>query len=533
MPYAKTSLRAEQATLREKMRTAGMSYRQIAFEFARRYGLRPRAAWRHAYGWSLKEAAEQVNSHAGATGLDPGGKAAMTGPHLCEYESWPGHGTRPVGRRPTPSVLALLAAAYNAATIHDLLDLADYEHMPAGDRLILDKASSKDGPDDHGARPGTQPQRRARTIQVPQPPRPGAEPLAGWGMAALPVSTVPGRSQAKEQIPGPAQTARHTAGLVSPQVIPSGAHGDGISAVPAAAVDVPMIRNALDALTAYERQFGGGDARAYAVDYLRHIVQPRVRMAASEGLSRGLGALAVEFSLRVASMQLDAGDARASRELLGAGLSMAQETGNLILVAWALARVGELDIHEGNVERALAYTGGAAAMVQRSSPRARSFILAKHALALSMTGDRTETIRAIRTSQDGLENTSGNGEPAWMRSYGLEHIRHDEARCLNNLGMGDRAVIAAEESMRFRRLSRPRAFSLAVQAIGHIQSKDKAVDRACEIGSELVAVTGEIASDRVRVELARVLTALRPYRRSAAVRELADAARPVLAGSPR
>ena len=144
MPYAKTSLRAEQAALREKMRTAGMSHRQIAFEFARRYGLRPRAAWRHAYGWSLKEAAEQVNSHAGATGLDPGGRAAMTGPHLCEYENWPGHGSAPVGRRPTPLVLALLAAAYNAATIHDLLDLADYEHMPAGDRLILDKASAAD-----------------------------------------------------------------------------------------------------------------------------------------------------------------------------------------------------------------------------------------------------------------------------------------------------------------------------------------------------------------------------------------------------
>jgi len=98
--------------------------------------------------------------------------------------------------------------------------------------------------------------------------------------------------------------------------------------------------------------------------------------------------------------------------------------------------------------------------------------------------------------------------------------------------MGDRAVVAAEESMRFRRLSRPRAFSLAVQAIGHVQGKDKAVGRACEFGSEFVAVTSEIASDRVRVELARVLTALRPYRRSAAVRELADAARPVLAGSP-
>jgi len=130
MPYAKTSLRAEQSALREKMRTAGMSHRQIAFEFARRYGLRSRAAWRHAYGWSLKEAAAQINSRAVAHGLDPGGNAAMTGPHLCEYENWPGHGPKNAGRRPTPLVLALLAATYNA-TVHDLLDLADCERMPS------------------------------------------------------------------------------------------------------------------------------------------------------------------------------------------------------------------------------------------------------------------------------------------------------------------------------------------------------------------------------------------------------------------
>ena len=117
-----------------------------------------------------------------------------------------------------------------------------------------------------------------------------------------------------------------------------------------------------------------------------------------------------------------------------------------------------------------------------------------------------------------------------MRSYGVEHLRHDQARCLNNLGMGDQAIPAAEESMRARRLSRPRAFSLAVQAIGHVQSKDNAVD-SCQVAGELAAITAQLASDRVKVELARVLTALHPYRTSAAVRELIEAARPVLGDS--
>src|SRR5260370_6689865 len=144
MAYAKSSLRAEQRALREKMRELGMSRRQIAIEFARRYRLRPRAAWRNAYGWSLTEAAEQISTYAARAGLDSGATVAMTAAHLCEHENWPGEGHEPAGRRPTPYLLSLLAAAYGL-TVHDLLDAADYEHMPAADRLILDQTTPSDG----------------------------------------------------------------------------------------------------------------------------------------------------------------------------------------------------------------------------------------------------------------------------------------------------------------------------------------------------------------------------------------------------
>ena len=77
-------------------------YREIAAEFARRYWLRPRAAWREAHGWSLREAAAQINAYTGTVGLDPGGISSMTAPHLCEHENWPGPGPQPSGRRPSP-----------------------------------------------------------------------------------------------------------------------------------------------------------------------------------------------------------------------------------------------------------------------------------------------------------------------------------------------------------------------------------------------------------------------------------------------
>ena len=140
MAYAKTSLRAEKRALREKMRAMGLGYPEIAAELARRYRFRPRAAWREAYGWSLKEAAARINTHSGEVGLDPGGIAAMTAAHLCEHENWPGHGPEPSGRRPTPYLLAALAAVYGCA-VTDLIDLADREHLPPADLLILDTYS--------------------------------------------------------------------------------------------------------------------------------------------------------------------------------------------------------------------------------------------------------------------------------------------------------------------------------------------------------------------------------------------------------
>ncbi|WP_239312306.1 hypothetical protein, partial [Frankia sp. Cj3] len=129
------SLRVEQAELRARMRTAGMSHDEIAVEFARRYQLRPRAAYRVAHGWTQTQAANHINAHAARTGLDPHGAATMTGPRLSELENWPLPNNR---RRPTPQILALLAEVYGTG-IHNLIDLDDREHLTPADALLISK----------------------------------------------------------------------------------------------------------------------------------------------------------------------------------------------------------------------------------------------------------------------------------------------------------------------------------------------------------------------------------------------------------
>nr|WP_018639378.1 hypothetical protein [Parafrankia elaeagni] len=129
------SLRVEQAELRARMRTAGMSHDEIAVEFARRYQLRPRAAYRVAHGWTQTQAANHINAHAARTGLDPKGAAPMTGPRLSELENWPLPNNR---RRPTPQILALLAEVYGTG-IHNLIDLDDRENLAPADNLLIGK----------------------------------------------------------------------------------------------------------------------------------------------------------------------------------------------------------------------------------------------------------------------------------------------------------------------------------------------------------------------------------------------------------
>ena len=140
MPDAKSRPYIERRALRDKMRSLGFGYREIAVELARSHNLRPRSAWREALGCTLKEAAERINAYAGRTGLDPDGICPMSGQHLSEAETWPGHGPGPTGRRPKPYLFALLAAVYGC-TVLDLIGLGDREHLPAGELLILEKYS--------------------------------------------------------------------------------------------------------------------------------------------------------------------------------------------------------------------------------------------------------------------------------------------------------------------------------------------------------------------------------------------------------
>ena len=123
--------KAELDGVRERMRALRFGYDEIAAEVSRRYHVRPRQAYRLAWGWTQDQAAARFNELAASEGTDPEGRAGMTGPHLCEVEQWPGS-----ERKPSVYVLYLLAEVYDTDVLC-LLDLADHESLPHQDRLVL------------------------------------------------------------------------------------------------------------------------------------------------------------------------------------------------------------------------------------------------------------------------------------------------------------------------------------------------------------------------------------------------------------
>jgi len=123
--------KAELDGLRERMRGLGFSYDEIAAEMGRRYRLRPRQAYRLAWGWSLEQAAARFNEGAARQDADPEARAGLTGSRMSEWEHWP-RGSR----KPSVYVLFMLAEVYQTDVLC-LLDFADHESLPQQDLLVL------------------------------------------------------------------------------------------------------------------------------------------------------------------------------------------------------------------------------------------------------------------------------------------------------------------------------------------------------------------------------------------------------------
>ncbi|HEY5989218.1 MAG TPA: hypothetical protein VIV12_22990 [Streptosporangiaceae bacterium] len=463
MPYAKTSLRAEQRSLREKMRALGMSHRQIAVEFARRYRMRPRAAWRHAYGWSQTEAAERINTYAAHAGLGPDSETVtLTGPHLCEHENWPGEGSQPTGRRPTPYLLSLLAAVYGC-TVHDLLDVADYEHMPSADLLIIGKSSPAEGQYGHGQPPAALAEPRgvpqARVVAAP----PSADHSAGARKIAAPAAAGTG---VRGQQDGPGSLTTEHPGL----------GGD----LPGSGALGRLSERALILAAAHESSAHAGwaegsnvgeatleqleaDVRRIACDYVYVPPLPmfaemlRVRNRIYRLLTgRQKPAAAAHLHLLagllcglLANASTDLGYRDAAAEQARAAWAYADIAGHNGLRSWTRGMQALIEYWSGRPQHAVRLAQGAKPYAGSGTARVR--LHAIEARAWSLLGEAQETSRCLGAAREAGESPAAgdylHDDVGGVFGFGDAKSHCYAAAAFTHLGQADAAVDAASRAV--------------------------------------------------------------------------------------
>ncbi|MEU4229606.1 helix-turn-helix transcriptional regulator [Nonomuraea sp. NPDC026600] len=129
----KSGSRAQREALREEMLARGCRHADIAAEMRARWQMRPREAWRHAYGWTLQQLADRVNVPA-ASG--PDGALATDASLVGKWEKWPQG-----GRRPTARALVLLAEVFGCE-VDELLDLDDRRELPDVELRLISRPDS-------------------------------------------------------------------------------------------------------------------------------------------------------------------------------------------------------------------------------------------------------------------------------------------------------------------------------------------------------------------------------------------------------
>lgn len=142
--------KADRDALRREMFGLGCPVESVVREMGRRWRVRPREAYRYAYGWSQDEVADRFTAYsagpevaagpgdrrwmlaAGAGSVSgPGALAVMTGVRIGEYERWPAG-----GRRPSVYVLLVLADVFGTS-VAGLLDYQDHRCFLDTDRAVL------------------------------------------------------------------------------------------------------------------------------------------------------------------------------------------------------------------------------------------------------------------------------------------------------------------------------------------------------------------------------------------------------------
>ncbi|MGH3898224.1 MAG: hypothetical protein ACRDTA_08200 [Pseudonocardiaceae bacterium] len=553
---AGNSAKAERDQLRERMRGYGCTVGQIAAEMARRFGLRPRVAWRHALGWPQWKVAQQYNT------VHPGSK--LSDHRVSEYESWPYGGSPPSLR-----YLARLAATFgHGCTPAQLVDADDLEQLIPADRCLLTTghlptASSAGVPS--SLTPSTPP-RRGTQLTVVAAGQPGSELVvpadpAVWAIAlSLPLPgdlgpllmTCLGSLTASDDAlatPGGWEQAYHR--LV--QFLTSWAHTmkrrDALRALgwaaTAASVGHSLNLDEQARLAAALSNPGRVDARI--IDHIDAVLWSCTRqddalgphavldtVLAQRHLARSLlpGCPATlrprllstlsNATRKAGWLCFDLNDFAGATYFYEDARALAHEAENVELGAHVLRNMSHLAVWQGQPRIGIDHVVAANEWASRTGDmRLRAYCADGAAVAYATDGQRHPCLTALDAAHTAVGRI-GDEAPGSLYSYAeATHIMH-RGLCHLKLRDAPRAADYAQQSLRTLDPSKTRNVAMTKVDLSSAYVQSGEIDEA----ARLLGDAGEIAARNSSARLIGVVTQahadLRPWAHTTAVRALDD-----------
>ena len=300
---------------------------------------------------------------------------------------------------------------------------------------------------------------------------------------------------------------------------------------------VPMkVVDHLDQITARLRrmddQLGGGQLLDLVHQHLRYVTGMLDTRSYTDAVGRRLHGTAAELLRLAGFISFDAGlHPRAQRYWIAA-LHAAHAAGDRALGANVLGFWSCQAKDIGQVREAVTLAETARAGYRGATPQVTAILQLRAAEAHANDGAVTPTRQAIDAAFDALTGTgSSSGPPDWCYWMDEAQAHAQAGYCYLKLGDHTRARSHLRHglSLQDATYSREGALRHALLATTYLQQQRPELDQAVSHGGRaLGALSGEVDSARCVGHLSRLLDGLAPYRRSAAVAEFLDRARPVL-----
>jgi hypothetical protein len=295
--------------------------------------------------------------------------------------------------------------------------------------------------------------------------------------------------------------------------------------------DVSKLREAAEEARRWDSKYGGGDWRSAMVpECLRSDAAPLLLGTYSDEVGRSLFRATSELTRLAGWMAFDTGQQEAAQRYYIQALRLARAAADVPLGGYVLASMSLQATYRGFAEEGVDL---AQAALERNrslaTARTMSFFHLVEARALAKAKDKQACAVALSAAESWLERSrDGDADPGWLDFYAYDRLAADAAECYTDLNAPGQARRFTRESLSepTENFVRSHGLRLVVAAVAELESGN--LDAACAVGTRAVAVAGRISSARTTDYVRDLLHRLEPYENEQVVKELREAARPLL-----